>query len=473
MRKMPIRSRILLLFSVSMVIVIFITFLLVRMISASVMKNTLSDYLMSAVDINAEKLVYLDEEQAKSAQKTDTDDLFIEYGNGYLQIDDDFLDILNDVESALYTSGGDLLYGNNPLSKEMEGEPFVQSRLYEKEIGGERYIIYDRRFTETELAGLWIRGIVPLTQQELQLTQITKSVSAFLPLLVLIIIIVSVFIAMGILRPISRMKETAVSIADGEDLERRIETDNSKDEMYALAQTFNDMFDRLQASFEREKQFTSDASHELRTPLSVILMQAEYAASHEMEKEDYRESFEVVERQANRMKSLVDDLLSLVRIGQGEKRFPMEQLDISGIYGVLCEDMARVAYRGIKLTAEIEPGLRINANRGLMERLLVNLIDNAYKYGKENGHTVVRVVREGENLRISVADDGIGISDEMKEKIFDRFFRVDQARSGAVGYGLGLSLVSEIARMYGGDVEVSDVEGGGSVFAVELPSLFS
>ena len=469
MRKISIRNRILLMISISMVIVIFITFLLVRMVSASVMKNTLSEYLMSAVDINAEKLVYLDEKTAKSLQKTDTDNLFVEYKDGFLQIDDDFLEILNDVESALYTADGELLYGNNPLSKEMEGEPFSESRLYEKEIEEKRYVIYDRKFIEPELDGLWIRGIVPLTQQELQLTQITKSVSAFLPLLVLIVIVVSFFIAVGILRPINKMKKTAVSIADGEDLERRIETDNSKDEMYALAKTFNDMFDRLQASFERERQFTSDASHELRTPLSVILMQAEYASSHEMQNEEYVESFEVVKRQANRMKSLVEDLLSLVRIGQGEKRFPAETMNLSEVYEVLCKDMAIVAYRGIKLTAEIEPEIMINANRGLMERVLVNLIDNSYKYGNENGHTNVSVKREAENISIVVSDDGIGISDDMKEKIFDRFFRVDQARSGAVGYGLGLSLVSEIVRMYGGRITVSDTEGGGTTFSILIP----
>ncbi|MCR5667214.1 MAG: HAMP domain-containing histidine kinase [Eubacterium sp.] len=469
MKKLSVRSRILLIFSISMFCAILVTFFIVRMVSASVMEKTLADYLLSAVNVNAEKIEYLDKDAATEAQKSDAVNLYIEYQDGYLRINDDFLDILNDVESALYTSQGELLYGNNPMSKEMEGEPFTTSKLYVKEIGADRYIIYDRCLVTSGLEDLWIRGIVPLEQQQIQLHQVTKCVLAFLPLLALIIIIASILAAKGILRPLNEMKNTAQKIADADDLDKRIETGSNRDELYALATTYNEMFDRLDRSFAREKQFTSDASHELRTPLAVILTQTEYALSDARSEEEYKSAFKVIERQSRRMKKLVEELLSLVRIGQGEKRFPLEQVDLSRICRQVMEDMSRIGYQGITIEGDIQDGVVIRGNEGLLERLVINLLDNAYKYGNENGHTLLELKQTKKETILSVKDDGIGISKEAQSKIFDRFYQEDSSRGSEKGYGLGLALVNEIARYHGGQMRItSEGKGKGSEFTFSI-----
>lgn len=468
MRKLSVRNRILLLFAGAMLIAMALTFLLVYIVSASVMKKTLSDYLMSAVDTNADKLVYLTKEQAAGEMERDTNDLFVDYADGVLQIDDDFLEILNDVESALYTEEGELLYGDNSLSREMEGEAFTGSRLYEKRIQGERYVVYDRKFTGKKLDGLWIRGIVPLTRQEDQLAQITKSVLAFLPVMLLLVVAGSVLAAKGILQPIRQMEQTAAGIVGGEDLGRRIAVGKNKDELHSLAMSFNAMFDRLEQSFARERQFTSDASHELRTPLAVILTQAEYVAAKERSREEYKDAFTVVERQAKRMKRLVGDMLDLSRIAQGERRYPMETVSLSAIVSTVCEDMERIAYNDITIEANVAENVRLKGNADLLERLLVNLLDNAYKYGKTGGRTQVFLEEKDNVVSLKVRDDGTGISEGAKANIFDRFYREEEARSGN-GYGLGLSLAAEIVQLHGGEISVESEKGAGSCFTITFP----
>lgn len=465
MRNLSIRKRIMLLFSAAMMIAIFSTFFLVYLVSASVMKKTLSEYLVSAVDSNADKLVFLTEKETEKEKKLDMDDLFISYKDGVLRIDDDFLQVLNDVQCALYDEDGTLLYGESPLSRELEGKAFGASFLYEEQLQGERYVIYNRKLTDPELEGLWIRGSVPLSQQQIQLQQITKMVLAFLPLMVLLVIASSVLAAAGILQPIKKMEQTAAAIIDAQDLNERIEVGKNKDELHSLAENFNAMFDRLEASFARERQFTSDASHELRTPLAVILTQTEYILAKDRKKEDYESALSVIDRQANRMKRLVGDMLDLSRIGQGERRYPMERVDLSEITRMVCEDMSRISYEGITIEAKITEHVMLKGNADLLERLLVNLIDNAYKYGKKNGHTKVTLTQEPDQIHLAVTDDGIGISKEAMPKIFDRFYREEKSRSGS-GYGLGLSLAAEIVSLHGGEIVVESEENRGSCFLI-------
>lgn len=469
MKKLSIRTRIFLLFSSAMILMMIIMFILVRIISASVMKQTLSEYLISAVDSNALMLVYMTPEEVEQAKVYDADDLYLEYGDGYLQVDDDFLDILNDVESALYDAEGNLIYGNNPLSRELAGEAFTDSRIYEKKISGKEYIVYDRKFIEENLEGLWIRGTVPLSQEEIQVFRISTSMAAFLPLLIMIVILVSAFAARSILKPIRHMEETAEQIAGGEDLNRRIELPQNKDELYGLATTYNDMLDRLEASFARERQFTSDASHELRTPLAVIMAQIEYVSSKDRSVEEYKSAFDTVDRQSRRMKRLVEDMLNLSRIAQGEKRYPVTELDLSVLVQNVCQDMGLFNYKGITLDSNVTEGIMLRGNADLLERMLVNLIDNAYKYGRDNGNiTVTLFINDDDKKTLTVTDNGIGIDEKSKNKIFDRFYREDSSRSGASGYGLGLSLVREIVQFHGGHISVESVVNVGSKFIIEF-----
>ncbi len=466
MNNISIRKRIIILFVCAMILIMGITYILIYIESAAVMENTLSEYLMSAVDQNVDMLKFITSEDIEEEKASDLDDLYLEYGTGYIRIDDDFLQVLNDVECALYDYEGNLLYGDNPMSRELEGEKCVDSRLYKKKNDNVQYIVYDRKFTKENLDGLWIRGVVSMTRQQVQLKNISQSVAAFIPMLLIIVFVVGVLASGSILDPIRQMIKTAESIADADDLHKRLDLPKNKDEMYNLAVTYNNMFDRLEKSFEREKQFTSDASHELRTPLAVIMAQSDYALSKEREVLEYITAFEIIDRQGKRMKKLVEDMLGLSRLSMGEDRYKKENVNLSKVIKETCEDMKHIAYKGIKIETDIKEDIYINGNSSLLERMTINLLDNAYKYGKENGTTRVSLDEREEFIIFTVNDDGIGIAKEASKKVFDRFYREDQSRSNSKGYGLGLSLVKEIVSYHNGTIELESIENHGSTFKI-------
>ena len=229
------------------------------------------------------------------------------------------------------------------------------------------------------------------------------------------------------------------------------------------------MFQRLDQAFETEQQFTSDASHELRTPMSVILAQCELSLNDPETSASSQTAFQTIQRQGKRMSRLINDMLDYTRLEMHSERYQKQTLDLSALALSICEDMALIRQREIQLTADIQPGISVFGNPQLLGRLLTNLISNAYRYGKENGHIIVHLHQETartsgqEFISLSVEDDGIGIPQEAQEHIFQRFYQVDPSRSGG-GTGLGLSMVQQIAGFHNGTVTVKSSPGNGSIF---------
>ena len=230
------------------------------------------------------------------------------------------------------------------------------------------------------------------------------------------------------------------------------------------------MFNRLEDSFNREKQFTSDASHELRTPLSVITNQIEYSLEHEELDEFEKESFQVIYRQSKRMNKLIDDMLGLSRLSSGTDRYPKEDINLSELITEVCNDMALIKFNDISIDTDIEKDIHILGNKQLLERMLINLIDNSYKYGKPNGKTKISLKESSNIITLIVKDNGIGIEKENLNQIFDRFYREDSSRSKSNGYGLGLSLVAEITKYHNATIKVESTKGNGSTFIIKLNS---
>ena len=226
--------------------------------------------------------------------------------------------------------------------------------------------------------------------------------------------------------------------------------------------------DRLERSFETERQFTSDASHELRTPVAVILAECDSLDHGQPTEEDYRQSVDVIRRQGQQMSRLIGQLLHITRLEQGTQKLQLETADLSQLVEVLCEEQAHLAPEGITLAVHTQPDLLVNGDVTRLSRLLTNLISNAYRYGKPNGHVWVDLRREGQWAVLSVRDDGSGIAPEDRERIFQRFYQVDAAR-GKDGSGLGLFMVQQAARLHGGSVTVDSRIGEGSTFIVRLP----
>lgn len=388
----------------------------------------------------------------------------IEMDHGVLDLSD--VDVFrHGVYTLLYDRDGALRLGAAP--PELTEELPLQGGAMRTARGTDGdYYVYDQY---VEDAGLWVRGIISRQARGGVMEVIVPLAWSLLPGLIVVSALGGFLIAWLSFRPLEKVISLAEHISGGDDLTRRVPLPRGgRSEVHRLAGAFNGMCDRLERSFEAERQFTSDASHELRTPVAVILAECDSLSQGQPEAEDYRQSLAVIRRQGQQMSQLLGQLLSITRLEQGTQKLQLEQADLSQLVEILCQEQAQLAPAGTELTARVEPGICLQADVTLLSRLLSNLISNAYRYGRPGGHVWVELTRQADCACLSVRDDGIGIPPEQQEKIFQRFYQVDGAR-GRQGSGLGLFMVQQIARLHGGSVQVESQPGQGSTFTVRLP----
>jgi heavy metal sensor kinase len=272
------------------------------------------------------------------------------------------------------------------------------------------------------------------------------------------------------LSPVDRVTGLARRIS-ADDLGQRLNLDLPDDELGRLARTFDDMIGRLDASFQRQRQFTADASHELRTPLTAIKGQAEVALQKDREPEAYRRVLEAINEEVDRMIRLTAGLLTLARADAGQGQLTLEQVDLAGIVAAAAGQVRPAAGRqGVRLEVAAGPAATLKADKDLLIQLLLNLLDNAVKHTPAGGTVTVGWQAGDGTVALRVTDTGAGIAPEHLPHIFDRFYRADSARSRAQGgAGLGLSICRWIAEAHGGAISAESAEGRGSAFIVRLP----
>jgi heavy metal sensor kinase len=280
-----------------------------------------------------------------------------------------------------------------------------------------------------------------------------------------------IFLARRALEPVDKISQTAQEIEES-DLSRRINV-NTKDELGRLAATLNEMIARLERAFRRQKQFTSDASHELRAPLAVIEAESTLALQKERAPSDYRQSLETISQESRQMSSLIDQLLTLARADAGKEQWNFAPVDLAKLIVSLSADVEVLCQeKGLSFQPGQIQDLAVNGDEARLRELLMNLLNNAIRYTPSPGTVSVYARREGQMAVVAVADTGIGIPQEEIPFIFERFYRVDKARSRAEGgTGLGLAISKHIAEAHGGRIEVESEVGVGSTFAVWLPVL--
>ncbi len=386
--------------------------------------------------------------------------------NGRLTLSPDFNFYANNVSMLIYNKDMALLSGqvppSFPVNTEAENGTF---RLVDD--GNDGYYVMDFWIPSGWEDGVWLRGVLANPGGSQSVGNIFTLFSIVLPFFILAAALGGYFIVKGALAPISRIARTAEAISGGKDLKSRIGTPGGSLEVNQLASAFDSMFERLEQSFEAEKQFTSDASHELRTPTSVILAQCSFVEKHGDGIEDYREAIQVIDRQARKMSLLIERLLEMTRLDLGTQKLRVDRVDLSDMCTVLCEEQD-TGERRISISTEIEDGVTVAGDQLLLSRVIVNLLDNARKYGKENGHIFLRLYKKKEFAVLEVEDDGIGIEKDRLEKIWQRFYQADGSRGTGSGLGLGLSMVQQIVRLHGGELSVESTAGAGSLFTVCL-----
>jgi heavy metal sensor kinase len=280
-----------------------------------------------------------------------------------------------------------------------------------------------------------------------------------------------VFLAGRALAPIDRLTRLARRIS-AEDLGQRLDLPLPDDEVGRLARTFDEMIARLDEAFRRQRQFTADASHELRTPMTVIKGQIEVALQRERDPQAYRQVLQAVNEEVDRMIRLVGSLLTLARADAGQIPITLEPVSLPDVVSAAIEQVQPLASRrGIDLQLSSSRPVTLRADDDLILQLLLNLLDNAIKYTAAGGQVTVGWNANGREVELWVRDTGSGIAREHLTRLFERFYRVDKARSRAEGgSGLGLAISRWIAEAHGGSISVESDLGRGSTFTVRLPA---
>jgi heavy metal sensor kinase len=254
-------------------------------------------------------------------------------------------------------------------------------------------------------------------------------------------------------------------------LDRRLPVANAGDELGHLAQTINAMIGRLERSFAEVRRFTADASHELRTPLTAIRTEAEVALDRPLTVEAHQQLLGSILEECERLTRLTDQLLALSREDAGPARPTREPIDLTSLLDGVVETMRPLAEaKGLHLYLTRESGVQVYGEETRLREVFYNLLDNAIKYTPEGGKVEVELSRQGQAAVVRLRDTGIGIPEEHLPRVFDRFYRVDKARSREQGgTGLGLSIAQAIVTAHGGRIDLASAPGQGTTCTVTLP----
>lgn len=274
------------------------------------------------------------------------------------------------------------------------------------------------------------------------------------------------------LAPVMQMADRARRIS-GEQVIGRLPVANPRDELGRLAETFNELLDRLGASLNQQRQFMADASHELRTPVTTARTAASVALQQpHRDEHDYRETLEIVEQQTTRLSRIVEEMFLLARADAGQTPLHKTRMYLDEVLVEVARS-ARVLSLPHQINIEIsgDTSAAMLGDEDLIRRLFVNLLDNAVRHSPERSTVRVALRRAGANYEATVTDEGSGIPAHAHAAIFERFYRGDVSRSrhqGSDGAGLGLALARWIARAHGGDVVLAGSSPSGSTFIVTL-----
>jgi signal transduction histidine kinase len=285
------------------------------------------------------------------------------------------------------------------------------------------------------------------------------------------LVLIGWFVARRAMSPVGKIVESTRSVRLS-DLSGRVPVGAGDDELTRIAHTINDMLDRLESGYQRERRFTGDASHELRGPLTKIQADAELALARDRTLEEYRDALGRIGGYARRMKRLVESLLLLARLdGRQEdlkkEPFDLTQLVVETVNTFPEEDIQRVQIQ----VGESKAPISVLGERSLIGTAIHNVVENAFRYSPQGSPVVVRLSPNGTRVFVEVEDHGAGLSGEDRDRVFDRFYRVDASRgSDTGGYGLGLAIVRSIATVHGTEVSLREAEGGGTVAVLELPA---
>jgi heavy metal sensor kinase len=374
----------------------------------------------------------------------------------------------------VYAENGELIYRSAFLqAHQSELLPMDQSRrsvLKNRKINGQhfRFIV---QILDLNGHVYTVQMGVPAEDAVETLHQFRSYLLMFAPLLLLAAAAGGYWLSRRALSPVDALVRTARQVS-GTNLNSRLQKLQTGDELQRLSDTLNEMLDRIESAFLRITEFTADASHELRTPVSLIRTEAELALRRSRGEAEYRESLRHILLEAERTTVLIEQLLSLAHADSGRETLRLQPVDLRQTLRSVVDGWQQVAtIRNLQFSASLDvPDFFVMGDETLLRRLADILLDNAFKYTSAPGSVHLSLAPHGNGAVITVEDSGVGIAEEDQKKIFERFYRVDKARSRVQGgAGLGLAIAQWIVTQHRGSIGVESRSGEGAIFRVELP----
>lgn len=440
MRHLSIKARLVILHTILMTLVVTLVIGILFSISSSEILSNVQDRLMTRVNESYE---------------------YIEYQNGALTFDNDFIEIRDNIYLSAYEPDDtSLLYGKMPRGFDAN-LTFEEDMIQEIAIDDKTYYVYDMSVPVDNYHTIIVRGIVSLSDAQTEFQNTIRLALILLPLLIVLEVISGYLLSKRAMAPVSKITDTVKEIRESKDLSKRVDLARAGDEIYVLANTFDELLDDIEAGFIREKSFTSDVAHELRTPLATMKMAIEDLLRKDLDK-DVTEDIQIIKEKNDLMIKMVNELLTLSRMDQGRMKFEMEVIDLSELTKVTVDEFKdRAKIKGISVGAHIEDGVNIMADELLIIRLYNNILENALKFSKSA--IEITLSKDQDMAIIRIEDDGIGIAQDDIERIWDRFYQADTSRNDK-GSGLGLSMVKGILKAHEAEYDVKSVVGQGTTF---------
>ena len=365
-------------------------------------------------------------------------------------------------------------------------QPQLRSLLHSAQRSGRAYAtLYDSKKAIRVLAvavpspqsGYLVVVASPLLEQENTLSQARSAFYLAIPLALLLAGLGGYFLARKSLAPVVTMGDQAARIG-ASNLNERLPVPANNAELGRLARTFNELLSRLDESFAQQKRFMADASHELRTPVAVVCGESEVALSRPARNEaEYRESLAIVNDEGQRLTRLVEDLFTLARADAGEYPLVVAEFYLDeSVYECIRSVRSLAAQKDLEIFYEAPvQEMPFRGDDPLIRRMVLNLLHNAIKYTPAGGEVRVRVGENQGQREIVISDTGPGIAAAARDQVFDRFFRVDKARSrdestNGSGAGLGLAIAKWVAELHGGSIGLDRSDHGGATFVISLPN---
>jgi len=337
-------------------------------------------------------------------------------------------------------------------------------------LGGRKMLLVAHIVQGVEGASYLVEIGAPMDQVQSDLRKWLIFLVAMLPVFAAIALGGGLALINRALLPVGRIAVSAERISS-QNLSERLPETQTGDELERLSIALNHMIDRLDQAFQYSQRFVADASHELRTPLTVLQGELESLLQEPRLHQQSRERLSSAMEEVERLARIVEGLFAISRLDAGEAAAEWVRFDLARLAASTADQMSLLSEdKQIKLQCREAKDVWVEGDRARMKQVVVNLLDNAIKYTPPGGAIDLSVTARDSKAVLEVADNGIGISNEILPRVFERFFRVDSARSREQGgAGLGLSIVRSICTAHHGRVEASSTPGQGSVFRVELP----